>query len=230
MTDQCRLSLHADLSEEFSEEDIDNGLPQLRAMLARLPIQTFDIERENMSLSVSATFSDEQDGDSIVDQIIEAIGDVFPSEPGPPPIEFFDPILGRLIYHDEYSWFQGSFQMSDANDPIRLYIDSEPDSPCQASLVRAKQIVEQWSKARSRIYAAIASSLLDLYNDEWRKSDEKDEGPLDADRFCARLSVDSLSLDSQQVVTLRFGADGMFTEHGVTISIAANDEVEAWIE
>ncbi|MCC9656720.1 DUF2262 domain-containing protein [Rhodopirellula halodulae] len=166
----------------------------------------------------------------MLDQIVELIGDIFPAGDDSQPVEFQDSRFGRLIFRDEYSWFEGSFELPETGDTVDLFLDSAPEAPNQASIDRAKQITDEWPQRRSTILARITDNLLDLYNKEWRKLDESDEGPLDAGRFSDRLSLCSLAIDSEQFVTLGFHADGMFTDHGVTATVSTEDEIDAWVD
>lgn len=226
MADHYELTIHF----EVNEGDDESGLPKLRTLLAELPILASEVALANRIVIVTATCSADTDTDSIVDQIAEAITEVFPSESVPQPCEFDDPTFGNLAYCEKYSWYEGSFELPEETDLIGVYIDSESGVPIQASLDRARQIVEQWTERKSKLYSQIVTDLLDLYNKEWRKLDEKNVGPLSAVQFCDRLSLSSLAIDNVQMAKLRFYADGMFTEHGVTATISADDELESWVD
>lgn len=226
MVDHYELTIHF----EVDNGDDESGLAQLRTLLAELPILASQIAYADGNIIVTATCSDEADTDSIVDQIAAAISVVFPSAPLPQPAVIFDPTFGRLDYYEKYAWFQGSFELPEEVDLIGIYIDAIADTPIQASIDRARQIVDQWSERKSAICTVIASNLLELYNSDWRKLDEKETGPLSAEQFCGRLSLTSLAIDNEQLATLRFYADGMFTEHGVTATVSVDEDLAAWLD
>jgi len=229
---EIRLTEHQVLTLHFEvpEDDALNGLPKLRAILADLPCLSTEASYADNNVTVTVTFTDEDATDSLLDQIVNAIGNIFPASDDSPPIEFHDARFGRLVYCHEYSWFEGSFEMPGICDPIDIFVDSTPDTPDPASIDRAKQIADEWLDRRSIVLARISESLLSLYNDEWRRLDEDDQGPLDEGGFCNRVSLCSMAIDTEQTVTLRFHADGMFTGHGITATISAKDEIDAWIE
>ncbi|MCA9193763.1 MAG: DUF2262 domain-containing protein [Planctomycetales bacterium] len=226
MTEHQILTLYA----EVSEDDATNGIPKLRSVLADFPCLSTDVSFADNNLSVTVTFADEEAGESLLDQIVEAIAEIFSIANDSPPIAFHDARFGSLIYRDEYSWFEGSCDMPGTDNPIDIFVDSTPGSPDPVSVDRLKQIADEWPERTSIVLAKISENLLHPYNDDWRNMEEDDKGPLDASEFCGRLSLCSMAIDTEQTVTLRYYADGMFTEHGITATISPNDEIDAWIE
>jgi hypothetical protein len=70
--------------------------------------------------------------------------------------------------------------------------------------------------ASGELYSAyIADKFQDNYNDSWRG----DSTPIRRNEFIQRLTLESLVIDDDGDVMIYFGADGMFTDHGMEVSL-----------
>ena len=192
-----------------------------------MSFKTVSVTYEGGTLHVNGKFTDESQSDELFDLVLAAMRDTF--ELGEE-IEYEDPILGSLYYIYDSDGFEGLIQLG-GKDDVKIVFLSSPGVPPQASLARAHDIVKRWEAWTTLIAKCILEELFELYTKEWSSMDEDaTEHPLSSDAFLQRMSVYSLIINQDLNAQLYFDADGMFTEHGVTVSISADDEIEAWMQ
>lgn len=123
----------------------------------------------------------------------------------PEPISLRDPKLGGLILDREIGAFVGK------RGRAKLFVERDdsgllPSAGARVLAVEAKIVT---------IRAAIAKSLLKLYNNEWRGSSRQ----LDANACDRRLALSSLWVGPNRT-TLWFRCGRLFGDHGVEVRLS----------
>jgi len=165
---------------------------------------------------------------TLSDRIMQAFVDAFPCLSRESP-KLYDDVLGQLSWDDEYEGFEGQASLDGSQVDVLLLAPPEP-TPVSA-IQRAREVVINWPDWRRRLWQSIVEACLPLYNSEWRSHDEQgSDRAIREDEFLNRISPIALHVQSDLNLRMLFDADGMFTEHRVTVEVSPDGEMLAQIE
>lgn len=229
MTDEIRIAVMARLAQEEAEP----GLSEFRAELARLPFDRATAEYREGKLRVNAWLTSDSATDDFVhelnDRINELLFQIYPSL-DEDPLEFEDPLLGLLLYDDEFERYEGRVQLGDVDD-VEILLNTSPEPPRAELVALARNIVERWSTWDSSIDGLIVADILPTYGSGWQEHDPRSgDAPLSLEQFKARLTISSVTVDDADLsVELAYDNDEMFGDHyELTVLITDDAGAVSW--
>ena len=135
--------------------------------------------------------------------------------------------VGEMVLDKEYNSYEGDGVWNGEECGVSLETDEEGSVKAEGALATLKVLIEdakKWDEAARR-YAA--NELTELAN-EWYEPDEEDydedededadmEPAITEEAFVKRIYINEIVISSDGSFTLYYGADGMFTDHGITV-------------
>lgn len=121
-----------------------------------------------------------------------------------------DPLFGRLEKDPDLRCYRG--RQGDLE--LRFFIESEPRKVSNAMRASALWVASN----RDRLFEAVVSELLPLYNDTWRAGAPKRT----REEFLKDVRLASASLYEDGSLSLYFEAGPLFAGHGIDLYVDAN--------
>ncbi len=130
------------------------------------------------------------------------------------------PELGTLRYEEEYDWYKGQikvlqFRCLDSDVSIQLSIDEEGE--VASSLKRATDFVGELGNHAELVKKYAAQKLLELKNETW--IDDEDEEPLTSTQFQQRMTLESISIDSEGEISFYHNDGDLFWGHCILVTM-----------
>jgi hypothetical protein len=203
------------------------GLPRLKNAIAK-DFSSSSVTYSDGNVYVQLRNVDALGDNTLSERIMDAFIAAFPHLATESPT-LCDDILGKLTWDDECDGFEGQAALGGNEVDVLLLT---PPEPAPLSVIRrAGDVVFRWPEWWRMIRPSIIGECLSLYNDEWRSFDETGSGlVLTEDDFLNRLLPTTLHVGPDLKFKVYFDADGMFTEHGITVEVSAEDQVVAYME
>ena len=129
-----------------------------------------------------------------------------------------DELLGDLTWEEDYHWWQGTMTMADGKTAV-LRIDGLKTDASVPETVRnsVKFLIANEPQIRHKI----AVSMSVVYNGPWSGGDT-----ITPEELARRISLTEVSFYDEGGGELYYEAeDGLFTDHTICASIAANGEI-----
>src|SRR5262249_14954648 len=121
-----------------------------------------------------------------------------------------DPVLGTLRPHDVYGFYEGTFESDGRSVSISLHPAEGGD--VAPSLDRARRVISDFARVSKEAEDYLVAELLHVKNERWLDDDEE---PLTPEQFKARLDLGLIEFAPDGFVSIYFGCDEMFTDHGL---------------
>jgi len=135
--------------------------------------------------------------------------------------------VGEMLLDKRYDSYEGAGVWNGEECGVSLETDEEGSVKAEGALATLKFLFEEskkWDEAARR-YAA--KELTELAN-EWYEPDEEDydedededadvEPAITEEAFARRIYINEIVISSDGSFALYYGADGMFTDHGITV-------------
>jgi hypothetical protein len=119
----------------------------------------------------------------------------------------FDEVLGELEFEAEQDGYLGLVTHEGLD--VSLFLFATEDFPDVTSrLATAKRVCLQLDRID---VVAIASRLVELYEQRWRDDREQ----LDATTMASRFTLESIHIDGEDGVALSFSDDDIFLGHSI---------------
>jgi uncharacterized protein (TIGR03067 family) len=135
---------------------------------------------------------------------------------GKPPIE--DPVLGRLAWDDNLSWYQGELRHEER--VVSITVEPDEQGEPATALARARGVAARLPEYIQLARRYAVESLLELKNDAWREDDEPELTP---EQFAARISLQSVVVHGDGALTLYHDDGDLFWGHSIQVCLDAQD-------
>jgi uncharacterized protein (TIGR03067 family) len=139
---------------------------------------------------------------------------------GTPPL--VDDLLGTLAWDDNLHWYGG--RLTVAGVKFELYVSPADGHDVSVSLSRARQVIAEFDRYRRQVADYAVDGLLDTKNDVWLEEDEK---PLSPEEFKAKMTLESVSVDSDGALSFYHRDGGLFWGHSIEVCLDAKDNCKS---
>lgn len=199
----------------------DMAVKALKSTAESLQLASLSVDRATDKMVVNAVFEDESRSSEYSYALSNAFYRVFPAAEE---ITYEDTVLGTMTYDDGLGWYEGAVDFGGRCITVCMHADTEGVDEARVDALR--KVVLGLAKQIPKLCDHLSEEFLQLYNQEWKRLDELAmPEPLTPVGFKRRLSLDSIEVDEELWVSYRFGADGMFTEHGLAVDVAVDGSV-----
>ena len=123
-----------------------------------------------------------------------------------------DEVLGRFTLDRQVNWFEADVDW--LGQTVRLSFDWDEDEAMEDSLRTAKTLMADQEEWNRRVLARASEDLLELKNDSWLEEDEEE---LDAEKFEARLELESIEVRPDGEFCFWFEDGDLFWGHSITV-------------
>ena len=128
------------------------------------------------------------------------------------PVYLEDEVLGRFTLDRQVNWFEADVDW--LGQTVRLSFDWDEDEAMEDSLRTAKALMADQEEWNRRVLARASEDLLELKNDSWLEEDEEE---LDAEKFEARLELESIEVRPDGEFCFWFEDGDLFWGHSITV-------------
>lgn len=128
------------------------------------------------------------------------------------PVYLEDEVLGRFTLDRQVNWFEADVDW--LGQTVRLSFDWDEDEAMEDSLRTAKALMADQEEWNRRVLARASEDLLELKNDSWLEEDEEE---LDAEKFEARLELESIEVRPEGEFCFWFEDGDLFWGHSITV-------------
>jgi hypothetical protein len=125
------------------------------------------------------------------------------------------PELGTLRYEEDYDWYEGQISLQQSNIAIQLLIDET--GKVASAIERAIDIVRHLENHAKLAKEYAAQSLLEIKNEAW--IEDEDEEPLTSEQFEQRMTLESISIDSNGEVSFYHNDGDLFWGHCILVTM-----------
>jgi hypothetical protein len=200
----------------------DKAVEALQSAADALPLEAIAVDRKIDKVVVKVEYQDQSRGDEISDALSKAFFSVFPHEE---PVIYEDPVLGKLVFDSDARQFEGMIELDGKRLAVNVQSNSGEVDTEQINALRS--VIDRLPTQLPHYYDLLTDSFLALYNDSWKRRDERAGAePLTAAEFKERLSLSYIEVDDTAQVTIEIDEDGMFTEHALYVELPRDGSVE----
>ena len=128
-------------------------------------------------------------------------------------VSFDDPLFGRFLLNRQLGWFEATHDW--CGESIRLTIEAEIPNAVEDLLTIAKELWIAEKDWGQRVLSCASENLLSLKNEHWL---EDDESELDRSDFTERLTLESISIESDGAFEFWFDDGEIFCGHSIMVS------------
>ena len=135
------------------------------------------------------------------------------------PVTYSDNIFGTLTFDRQFNWYEGNVIWNGKNVTLDLSVD-DPEN-IKPSLKVAKELWEDQVTWDSRISDYAVNKLLQLKNEEWLGDEDDGDEPeveVTAEQFKARMSLETISVDSDGEFEFWHNDGDLFFGHSILVS------------
>jgi hypothetical protein len=125
------------------------------------------------------------------------------------------PELGELRYEKEYDWYEGKLKIHQSDISIQLSTDAE--NSVASALKRATALAGELENYAQLAKEHAAQGLLQIKNKAW--IEDEDEEPLTPEQFQQRMTLESISIDSDGEVSFYHNDGDLFWGHCILVTM-----------
>jgi len=144
------------------------------------------------------------------------------SVPEPERPTFLHPVVGILVWHVQWKWWEGTAEFKDGRRITVRVLGSEDTARQQRAFDYLGMLFQRVQTDDGPYRARAARDLLPVYNRRWR-DDGTDETDIDEATFQSRLALLAIHVDTSWLrslsATLTYSAQDMFTEHNIAVTV-----------
>ncbi|MEO1498282.1 MAG: DUF2262 domain-containing protein [Planctomycetota bacterium] len=220
--DRASFTLYFWLKSSMPKDYADAALEALRSAAAALPVESVSVDRHPDQIVVVVELQDESRTSEFSDALNQAFLEVLPNEEV---ATCHDPLLGELIYDDDLGLYEGEFEFH--GKLISICASSESDELDERQVEALREAVAGLTETLPGLRERVAEEFLAIYEASWKHHDPRATAErLATADFMKRLSIDSVSIDDNLIVTFDFGGDDMFGEHGLSVDVHPDRSTE----
>ncbi|WP_051506897.1 DUF2262 domain-containing protein [Saccharibacillus sacchari] len=126
---------------------------------------------------------------------------------------------GTLVFESEYQWFGGETHLEDR--AVTLNLESAERERALELVPALQKLTEELASLDLAARRYAAEQLLEVKNDSWLDENEEE---LTEDDFAGRMTLESLTLDEDEEMTLWYEDGDLFWGHSICVRRSADGE------